>query len=60
MLYILDYGAGNTRSLANTITKLGFEYKFVGTPEDIEKADVRLLYHVLCKDLVLIPSLFYD
>lgn len=41
MLWILDYGAGNTRSLANTITKLGFEYKFVQAPEDIEKADVR-------------------
>ena len=29
------------RSLANAIKQLGFEFKWVEKPEDIEKADVR-------------------
>ncbi|CAD6887051.1 unnamed protein product [Tilletia controversa] len=43
MLYILDYGAGNVRSLANSITKLGHTFEWVKTPEDILKAD-KLLF----------------
>ncbi|CBQ68471.1 probable HIS7-glutamine amidotransferase/cyclase [Sporisorium reilianum SRZ2] len=43
MLYLLDYGAGNVRSLANSITKLGFEFKWVQTPDDLKKAD-KLLF----------------
>ncbi|EPQ25984.1 uncharacterized protein PFL1_06439 [Pseudozyma flocculosa PF-1] len=39
MLYLLDYGAGNVRSLANSINKLGFEFKWVQHPDDIQKAD---------------------
>ena len=40
--YLVSYGAGNVRSLANAIKQLGFEFKWVEKPEDIEKADVRL------------------
>ncbi|TKY89990.1 hypothetical protein EX895_001288 [Sporisorium graminicola] len=43
MLYLLDYGAGNVRSLANSITKLGFEFKWVQSPDDLKKAD-KLLF----------------
>ncbi|BGP38571.1 Histidine biosynthesis bifunctional protein hisB [Rhodotorula kratochvilovae] len=43
MLYLLDYGAGNVASLANSVRKLGFEFKWVQTPEDIDKAD-RILF----------------
>ncbi|KAE8230469.1 hypothetical protein CF326_g4530 [Tilletia indica] len=43
MLYILDYGAGNVRSLANSITKLGHTFEWVKTPEDLLKAD-KLLF----------------
>ncbi|GJN87364.1 hypothetical protein Rhopal_000313-T1 [Rhodotorula paludigena] len=43
MLYLLDYGAGNVTSLANSVRKLGFEFKWVQTPEDIDKAD-RILF----------------
>ncbi|EST08085.1 Glutamine amidotransferase [Kalmanozyma brasiliensis GHG001] len=43
MLYLLDYGAGNVRSLANSITKLGFEFQWVQSPEDLKKAD-KLLF----------------
>ncbi|KAK0526274.1 Histidine biosynthesis bifunctional protein hisB [Tilletia horrida] len=43
MLYILDYGAGNVRSLANSITKLGHSFEWVKSPEDLLKAD-KLLF----------------
>ncbi|SCV67769.1 BQ2448_5380 [Microbotryum intermedium] len=43
MLYILDYGAGNVASLANSVRSLGFDFKWVETVEDIEKAD-RILF----------------
>ncbi|KAJ9474024.1 Imidazole glycerol phosphate synthase hisHF [Pseudozyma hubeiensis] len=43
MLYLLDYGAGNVRSLANSINKLGFEFKWVQSPADLKKAD-KLLF----------------
>ncbi|GAA5936616.1 hypothetical protein JCM3775_000148 [Rhodotorula graminis] len=43
MLYLLDYGAGNVASLANSVRKLGYEFKWVQTPEDIDKAD-RILF----------------
>ncbi|KAK4693006.1 hypothetical protein P7C70_g9017, partial [Phenoliferia sp. Uapishka_3] len=39
MLYILDYGAGNVASLANSVRSLGVEFKWVESVEDIEKAD---------------------
>ncbi|KAJ8542887.1 hypothetical protein K7X08_005410 [Anisodus acutangulus] len=40
---ILDYGAGNVRSLRNAIKHLGFDIKDVQTPEDILKAK-RLIF----------------
>ncbi|GAA5923011.1 hypothetical protein JCM1841_000282 [Sporobolomyces salmonicolor] len=43
MLYILDYGAGNVASLANSVRSLGFDFRWVQTVEDIEKAD-RILF----------------
>lgn len=39
-LYLLDYGAGNVRSLANSIHKLGYEFEWITKVEDFEKADV--------------------
>nr|CAG8619805.1 6959_t:CDS:2 [Entrophospora candida] len=38
-LYLLDYGAGNVRSLVNAVNRLGFEIKWVKEPTDILKAD---------------------
>ncbi|KAG9015901.1 Histidine biosynthesis bifunctional protein hisB [Tulasnella sp. 427] len=38
-LYVLDYGAGNVRSVANTLTKLGYSFKWISQPEDFAKAD---------------------
>ncbi|KAF7797753.1 hypothetical protein EIP86_008953 [Pleurotus ostreatoroseus] len=37
-LYFLDYGAGNVRSLANSLTKLGYEFQWVTCPDDLRKA----------------------
>lgn len=39
MITLLDYGAGNVRSVRNAITKLGFEVNNVETPEDILLAE---------------------
>ncbi|CAM8949695.1 unnamed protein product [Rhodiola kirilowii] len=40
---LLDYGAGNVRSVRNAIRHLGFEIKDVQTPQDILEAD-RLVF----------------
>ncbi len=39
MITLLDYGAGNVRSVRNAIRKLGFEVRNVRTPEDILHAE---------------------
>lgn len=39
-VYLLDYVAGNVRSLVNAIRKLGYSVQWIKEPEDIEKADV--------------------
>ncbi|WWC72389.1 imidazoleglycerol phosphate synthase, cyclase subunit [Kwoniella pini CBS 10737] len=38
-LYILDYGAGNVRSLANSIKKLGYEFEWIQDESDFDKAE---------------------
>jgi len=47
-LYLLDYGAGNVQSLANTITRLGHSFLWIKEPADFAKATVsvpRLGHH---------------
>jgi hypothetical protein len=39
-VYLLDYVAGNIRSLVNAIEKLGYTVEWIRSPEDVEKADV--------------------
>ena len=39
MITLLDYGAGNVRSVRNAIIKLGYSVKDVTTPEDILNAE---------------------
>lgn len=39
-VYLLDYVAGNIRSLANAIEKVGYTVEWVRTPDDVAKADV--------------------
>ncbi|MBK1630273.1 imidazole glycerol phosphate synthase HisHF [Thiohalocapsa halophila] len=43
MISLLDYGAGNVRSLRNAVTRLGYEVTDVRTPDDILAAE-RLLF----------------
>ncbi|EDR15569.1 uncharacterized protein LACBIDRAFT_181495 [Laccaria bicolor S238N-H82] len=37
-LYLLDYGAGNVQSLANSLTKLGYKFTWISDPTDFNKA----------------------
>jgi hypothetical protein len=39
---MLDYGAGNVRSLVNAINRLGHDIQYVSDPSDILKADVSM------------------
>lgn len=43
MITLLDYGAGNVRSVRNAIRKLGFAVRDVTTPDDIRRAE-RLVF----------------
>ncbi|KAJ7634241.1 hypothetical protein DFH06DRAFT_1004027 [Mycena polygramma] len=38
MLYLLDYGAGNVTSLANSIRQLGHDFQWIDTPADFAQA----------------------
>jgi glutamine amidotransferase/cyclase len=39
-VHLLDYVAGNIRSLVNAINEVGYEVEWVKTPEDVKNADV--------------------
>lgn len=41
-VHLLDYVAGNIRSLVNAIEKLGYEVDWVRSPEDVPRAEVSL------------------
>jgi imidazoleglycerol phosphate synthase glutamine amidotransferase subunit HisH len=43
-VYLLDYVAGNVRSLVNAIEKVGYTVEWIRSPEDIAKADVSESY----------------
>ena len=40
-VHLLDYVAGNVRSLVNAIEKLGFNVEWIKEPADVSKAEVR-------------------
>lgn len=40
-VHMLDYVAGNIRSLVNAIEKVGYQVEWVKSPEDVAKAEVR-------------------
>ena len=42
-VHLLDYVAGNIRSLANAIEKCGWKIEWVRSPEDVKKADKIIL-----------------
>jgi len=39
-VHILDYVAGNVRSLVNAVEKLGWTVEWITSPSQIEKAEV--------------------
>lgn len=39
-VHLLDYVAGNVRSLVNAIEKVGYTVEWIKSPEDVVKADV--------------------
>jgi len=43
MIAIIDYGAGNLRSVANAITKLGYKSKVTSDPGDVLDAEAVIL-----------------
>lgn len=40
-VHLLDYVAGNIRSLANAIESVGYTIEWIRSPEDVGKAEVR-------------------
>lgn len=40
-VHLLDYVAGNVRSLANAIEKIGYQIEWIKEPNDIQYAEVR-------------------
>jgi glutamine amidotransferase/cyclase len=42
--YLLDYVAGNVRSLVNAIEKVGYTVEWIRSPEDVKAAEVREEY----------------
>ena len=40
-VHLLDYVAGNVRSLVNAIEKIGFTVEWIKEPADISRAEVR-------------------
>ena len=44
VVHLLDYVAGNIRSLVNAIEKVGYTVAWIKEPQDIEKADVGVLH----------------
>jgi hypothetical protein len=41
-VHLLDYVAGNVRSLVNAIEKVGYDVKWIRSPEEISQAEVSL------------------
>ena len=41
-VHLLDYVAGNVRSLVNAVEKTGYQVEWIKSPEDVPKAEVSL------------------
>lgn len=39
-VHLLDYAAGNIRSLVNAIEKVGWEVEWIKSPDEVAKAEV--------------------
>jgi glutamine amidotransferase/cyclase len=52
-VHLLDYVAGNVRSLVNAINKVGYDVEWINSPEEVCNAEVSTL-------LALIESCMID
>jgi len=43
MITIIDYGAGNIRSISNSLVALGYQTKITSSQDDVAKADALIL-----------------
>lgn len=43
-VHLLDYVAGNVRSLVNAIEKVGYTVHWIKEPKDVEAAEVGVAY----------------
>jgi imidazoleglycerol phosphate synthase glutamine amidotransferase subunit HisH len=55
-LFLLDYGAGNVQSLANTLERLGYSFKWISSPSDFDGATVSPCDPRLLTDHMFIPG----
>jgi imidazoleglycerol phosphate synthase glutamine amidotransferase subunit HisH len=56
-LFLLDYGAGNVQSLANTLERLGHPFKWISSPFDFDGATVSFAIRFLIpSDNMFIPA----
>jgi len=59
-VHLLDYVAGNIRSLVNAINQVGYEVEWVKSPEDVKNADVRQLLNLSeCQSAYSLLITFY-
>ncbi len=49
-VHLLDYGAGNIRSLVNAIEDTGWEVEWINSPDEVAKAEVSS-HSVVCRRL---------
>lgn len=57
-VHLLDYVAGNVRSLVNAIEKLGYQVDWVRSPEDVVKAEVRRCRNEISLIALVLPKLY--
>jgi imidazole glycerol-phosphate synthase len=43
-VHLLDYVAGNVRSLVNAINKVGYDVEWIKSPEEVRNAEVSISY----------------
>lgn len=43
-VHLLDYVAGNVRSLVNAINKVGYDVEWVRSPSDLKNVEVRYCF----------------
>lgn len=56
-VHLLDYVAGNIRSLVNAIEKVGYTVEWIKTPEDVAKAEViRFSRCYVCAKLMFVQE----